>query len=249
MKAMILAAGLGTRLGVLTRDVPKALVPLNGTPLMEILILRLKRFGFNEVTINVHHYGQQIIDFLKNRNDLGVKISISDERDRLLDTGGAIKKAMSLLGDDEPVLIHNVDVITSLDPGALMNHHVHSNALATLCVQQRSSSRYLFFNNEDRLCGWKNEETEETKGMTSLIKKAFSGIHVIGPHFFEKASRQACFPEKEDVFSIIDVYLCLAASEKVLGYDHTGDTCIDIGKSRQLKAVEEWMKMERPADS
>ena len=242
---MILAAGLGTRLGALTRDVPKALVPLSGIPLLEILILRLKHYGFNEITINIHHYGQKILDFLKNRDDLGMKINISDERDRLLDTGGAIKKAMHLLGDEEPVLIHNVDVISSLDPIALMDYHLHSGALATLCVQERSSSRYLFFDSNDLLCGWRNQESGEAKGMTSLKRRAFSGIHVIGPHFFEKVSRHGCFPEKTDVFPVIDVYLCLAALEKVLGFDHTGEPWADIGKSLQLKAVEEWMKKER----
>ncbi len=252
MKAMILAAGLGTRLDPLTRNMPKALVPLNGTPLLEILLARLKQYGFQEIIINVHHFGQQIIDFLKSRNDFGIKISISDERNRLLDTGGAVKKAMAFLGDSESFLVHNVDVVTSLDLRALMTHHMHSGAIATLCVQERSSSRYFFFTEDDRLCGWKNENSGEEKGMISgfnpLKQRAFSGIHAIGPRFFEKASLHGCFPPGQDVFSIIDVYLCLAASEKVLGWDHSGTTWFDIGKYQQLKAAEAWMNMESLTD-
>lgn len=253
MKAMILAAGLGTRLYPLTRNMPKALVPLNGTPLLEILILRLKQSGFQEIIINIHYLGQQIIDFLRSRNDFGIKISISDERDRLLDTGGAIKKAMSFLGDGEPFLIHNVDVVTSLDLQALMKHHLHSGAMVTLCVRERSSSRYFFFTEDDLLCGWRNEESGVEKGITSgsnpLRQRAFSGIHVIGPRFFEKAIAHRCFPPEQDVFSIIDVYLCLAASEKVQGLDHSGTVWFDIGRYQQLKAAEAWMIMERPTDS
>jgi NDP-sugar pyrophosphorylase family protein len=253
MKAMILAAGLGTRLYPLTRNMPKALVPLNGTPLLEILILRLKQFGFHEIIINIHHLGQQIIDFLKSRDDFGIRISISDERDRLLDTGGAVKKAMPFLGDNEPFLVHNVDVITSLDLHALMTHHLQSGALVTLCVQERSSSRYFYFTADDLLCGWKSVGSGEEKGMTSgsvtLRQRAFSGIHVIGPGFFDKAFSPGCFPPEQDRFSIIDVYLCLAASEKVQGFDHSGTAWFDIGRFQQLKAAEAWINMERPTDS
>lgn len=250
---MILAAGRGTRLYPLTRDIPKALVPLNGTPLLEMQLRRLRQCGFHEVIINIHHLGQQIIDFLKSRDDVGMKIMISDERDRLLDTGGAIKKAMSLLGDSEPVLIHNVDVVTSLDPGALLKRHLQSGALVTLCVQQRPSSRHFLFTDDDRLCGWRNQETGEEKKVTSgcipLKQRAFSGIHAIGPGFYEKVSMHRCFPEKQDVFSIIDAYLCLAASEKVLGFDHSGSVWFDIGRDQQLKAAEKWLNMERPTES
>ena len=253
MKAMILAAGLGTRLDPLTRKMPKALVPLNGTPLLEILVLRLKQCGFREIVINIHHHGQQIIDFLETRNNFDIKIDISDERNRLLDTGGAVKKAMAFLGDGEPFLVHNVDVITSLDLRALMTHHTRSGAIATLCVQERSSSRYFFFTEDDLLCGWKNEGSGKEKGMTSgsgpLKQRAFSGIHAVGSRFFEKAMLHGCFPPDQDVFSIIDVYLCLAASEKVQGWDHSGSPWFDIGRYQQLKAAEAWMNLERPTDS
>ncbi len=242
MKAMILSAGMGTRLYPLTKQIPKALIPLHGIPLLEIVIQRLKEFGFNQLIVNIHHHGQQIIDFLGERDNFGLTITVSDERDRLLDTGGALKKARTLLGDEEPVLIHNVDVISSIDLAAVMKHHDQSGALVTLCVQDRSSSRYFRFSSDDRLCGWTNRKTGEEKwvrrGMVPVKQRAFSGIHVIGPHFFEMASSCRCFPEDTDVFSVVDVYLCLAATGKIMGYDHTGDAWTDIGKPLQLKAVE-----------
>ncbi|MBP6979287.1 MAG: nucleotidyltransferase family protein [Bacteroidales bacterium] len=252
MKAMILAAGRGTRLYPLTKDTPKALIPLKGVPLLEILILRLKQFGFDQITVNIHHHGQQIIDFLESHDHFGVTLSISDERDCLLDTGGAVKKAKTLLGDQEPVLIHNVDVISSLDLAALMRHHVQSEALVTLCVQERPSSRYFYFSPDDRLCGWKNHQTGEEKRVQPAaqpeIQRAFSGIHIIGPHFFQQASRHGCFPADKDIFSIVDVYLCLAAKEKVVGYDHTGDEWTDIGKPMQLKTMEDLITRERSSE-
>jgi NDP-sugar pyrophosphorylase family protein len=249
MKAMILAAGMGTRLLPLTRDIPKALIPLNGVPLLELQIERLKRFGFNELVINIHHHGQQIIDFLRDLHMTDVMIHISDEQDKLLDTGGAVKKAMSLLGDDEPVLIHNVDVITSLDLAAFMNHHRQTEALATLCVQQRHSSRYFIFRPDDRLCGWTNHSTGETKWVASTERtchqKAFSGIHVIGPHFFSNVEQHRCFPDHTEAFSIVDVYLCLAATGKVMGFEHSQDLWMDLGSRERLKAAEDRLKQTK----
>ncbi|HNS18484.1 MAG TPA: nucleotidyltransferase family protein [Bacteroidales bacterium] len=249
MKAMILAAGRGTRLHPLTEKVPKALIPLDGIPLLEILILRLKQSGFDRITLNVHHFGQQIIDFLESRDHFGLSIDVSDERDCLLDTGGAIKKAMPLLGDGEPVLIHNVDVISSVDLAALVRHHVQAEALVTLCVQERASSRYFYFSSDDRLCGWKNLKTGQEKRVQTDAnpdkQRAFSGIHVIGPRFLEMVARHHCFPANMDVFSIVDVYLCLAAKGKVIGFDHTGEAWTDLGNPQQLAKMEESITRKR----
>lgn len=242
MKAMILAAGLGTRLLPLTRDIPKALIPLNGVPLLELQITRLKRFGFNELVINIHHHGQQIIDFLESHRFFGLTIRISDERDLLLDTGGAIRKAKPYIEDDQPVLVHNVDVITSLNPADFMRAHLQSEARVSLCVQKRDASRYFYFGEDDQLCGWKNTVTGEEKWVRppalSDRALAFSGIHIIGPRFFSKAETLHCFPGHTDVFSVVDVYLCMAGSERIMDYDHSGDLWMDLGRPEDLKAAE-----------
>lgn len=243
MKAMILAAGLGTRLFPLTRDIPKALIPLNGVPLLELQVNRLKRFGFNELVINIHHHGQQIIDFLESQQSFGLTIHISDERDLLLDTGGAIRKARPWIEDDQPVLVHNVDVITSLDLAGFMKSHLQSEARASLCVQQRDASRCFYFDEDGQLCGWKNKTTGEEKRVRppALTDRAlaFSGIHIIGPRFFGKAETLNCFPGHTDKFSVVDVYLCMAGSERIMGYDHTGDLWMDLGRRENLKAAED----------
>jgi NDP-sugar pyrophosphorylase family protein len=241
MKAMILAAGRGTRLRPYTDTMPKALIKVNGTPVLEILIRKLTASGFDKLIINIHHFGEQIVDFLGSRRFPGVDISISDERDLLLDTGGAIRKAASLIGDDEPCLIHNVDVISDLDLGVLMSHHRQKNNMVTLCVRQRPSSRYFHFNEENRLTGWENTKTSEEKlvnqGKPGIRKLAFSGIHVIGPGFFHRVQSGGCFPDVTRVFSIVDVYLCLAANARVSAFDHSGGLWIDIGTSRNLEAA------------
>ena len=156
---MIFAAGLGSRLKPLTDNMPKALVPVAGKPMLEHVILKLKEAGFDQIVINIHHLGQQIIDFLQANNNFGVKIYISDERDYLLDTGGGIKKAALFLQGDEPFLVHNVDILSNVDLKQLYQQHVNNNALATLLVSQRQTSRYLLFNQENKLCGWRNHAT------------------------------------------------------------------------------------------
>ena len=156
MKAMIFAAGLGTRLKPLTDSTPKALLPINGKPMLEHVILKLKDAGFHQIAINVHHLGDQIINFLAANNNFGIQIHISDERDYLLDTGGGIKHAAAFLQGNEPFLIHNVDILSDIDLRALYNHHIETNPLATLLVSKRNTSRYLLFNKENKLCGWRN---------------------------------------------------------------------------------------------
>ena len=156
---MIFAAGLGTRLKPLTDHMPKALVPVAGKPMLEHVILKLIAAGFNEIVINVHHFANQIIEFLKEKENFGITIHISDETDCLLDTGGGIKKAASFFTDGEPFLVHNVDILSNTDLKSLYDYHINSNNDATLLVSSRKTVRYLLFNAQQDLCGWINKDT------------------------------------------------------------------------------------------
>lgn len=215
MKAMIFAAGLGTRLKPLTDNTPKALLPINGKPMLEHVILKLKNAGFDQIAINIHHLGDQIIDFLAANNNFGIQIYISDERDYLLDTGGGIKHAAPFLQGDEPFLIHNVDIISNIDLRALYNHHLETNPLATLLVSKRKTSRYLLFNKENKLCGWRNRETGEVKSFYPYFdpnqykEYAFSGIHVLSPKIFD------WMEEWTGKYSIINFYLSICAKTDI----------------------------------
>ena len=157
MKALIFAAGLGTRLKPLTDTMPKALVKVGGKPMLEHVILHLKEQGFCDIIINIHYLGEQIIDFLKANHNFGINICISDERSEVLETGGGILKAADFLEDDEPFLVHNSDILTNIDLRGLYQQHIENKADATLLVGQRDTSRYLIFNHEDTLCGWINK--------------------------------------------------------------------------------------------
>ena len=190
MKAMIFAAGLGTRLKPLTDHMPKALVPVAGRPMLEHVILKLKAAGFNELVINIHHFGEQILDFLRANQNFGLTIHISDERDCLLDTGGGIRKAEPFFRGNEPFLIHNVDILSDTDLKALYEYHRQSGNDATLLASRRKTIRYLLFDDEKRLCGWINKDTLQTKPEGFAYNPehhheyAFSGIHVISPSLF-----------------------------------------------------------------
>jgi NDP-sugar pyrophosphorylase family protein len=233
MKAMIFAAGLGTRLRPITNEIPKALVPINGIPLLEIAIRRLKHYGCTQIIINIHHFGAQILDFLAKTQNFGIEIAISDERDLLLDTGGGLKKAAWFL-QDAPFILLNADVITNLDLGAFYQTHLNSNNLATLAVRQRSSSRYLLFDAQGQLRGWRNEKTGEQRLVRALDTAglqdwAFSGVQVISPAFFTALS------EANSVFSIIESYLKAANTESIKAYPHQNDIWLDVGKIPQLE--------------
>lgn len=184
---MIFAAGLGTRLRPLTDHTPKALVSVAGKPMLERVILRLKEAGFNDITVNIHHFGEQIIGFLRANNNFGVTIHISDERDMLLDTGGGIKKARPFLDGDEPFLVHNADILSDINLAEFYRHHRESDAEATLLVSRRQTSRYLLLDDANRLHGWINKSTGETKPEGFSFREdrykemAFGGIHVISP--------------------------------------------------------------------
>lgn len=231
MKAMIFAAGLGTRLRPLTNDRPKALVEVNDMPLLEIVIRRLKHFGFQDIIINIHHFGDLIVDFLKKKNNFGIKIEISDERDLLLETGGGLKKAAWFFDKETPFLVCNADILTDLDLKKFYDFHLKNNGLATLAVRNRPTSRYLLFDeNNHELAGWTNEKTGEykwSKLTQKVLKRAFSGIHIIDPKIFE------LMPNK-DKFSIIEVYLEAAKNHSIFGYLHDEDIWLDVGKPESL---------------
>ncbi len=233
MKAMIFAAGLGTRLRPLTDNKPKAMVEINGMPLIEIIIRRLKKFGVTDIIVNVHHHAHLIIDFLKEKNNFDINIVISDERELLLDTGGGLNKAKDFFSDGKPFFVHNVDIISDIDLKKMYDKHVKSGAVATLSTRHRATSRYLLFNKKNTLFGWMNVKTgkmilcKKKKGKLSL--RAFSGIHVVSPDLFD------AMPEGKDVFSIIDVYLAAAAYQKIMGYPHEKDVWMDVGKVENLE--------------
>ena len=233
MKAMVFAAGLGTRLRPLTNDKPKALVELGGMPLLEIAIRRLKHFGCKEIIVNVHHFAGLIIDFLEEKKHFGIQIEISDERDLLLDTGGGLKKAAWFFDDGNPFLVCNADILTNLDLKSFYENHLKQDALATLAIRNRDTSRYLLFDeNTFELNGWKNIKTGEVKWCRvqreGIVNRAFSGIHVIDPKLF------SLMPD-ESVFSIIDVYLSSAREHRIVGFPHDDTIWLDVGKPEALE--------------
>lgn len=234
METFILAAGLGTRLKPITDSLPKALVKINGIPLLEILIKRLVKFSADSIVINIHHFGEQIIDFLESKNNFGLNISISDERELLLDTGGGLKKASSLLNGTD-FLIHNVDIITNLNLRSFFNFHLNNGNIATLAVQKRNSSRYFLFDGNKLLCGWENIKTGEKiisrKPEGSLNRYAFSGIHAGSSNLFP------LMPVK-DVFSIVDFYLSIAKTHQITYFDHSDTGFVDLGKIDNLANAE-----------
>ena len=239
MKAMILAAGLGTRLRPLTDDRPKALVEVAGRTLLEITITRLREFGVREVIVNVHHFAAMLTDYLREKNNFGMRIEISEE-EILLDTGGGLKKAAWFFceEDPEPFILHNVDVISTIDLRRMLDCHTGSHALATLAVQQRPSSRYLLFDEQMRLCGRrlvKEQKTELVKSSSPVHELAFSGIHVISPRFLGKMS-------EEGAFSIVSSYLRLAGEgERIVAYRADGDYWRDLGTPESVAlAAEDW---------
>ncbi|MDR2234467.1 MAG: nucleotidyltransferase family protein [Tannerella sp.] len=241
MKAMILAAGIGSRLQPLTEETPKALIPVGGVPMLEHIILKIKAAGFDYIVINIHHLSEQIIDFLSSKKNFGVTIEFSDERDYLLETGGGIKQASRLLSGNEPFLVHNVDMFTDVDLTAMYNSHINSNALATLLVSNRRSSRQLLFNGEGRLCGWRNRQTGEVKSHfpqfdpSKYLEYAFGGVHVISPEIFR------LMEEWTGRFSIINFYLSICPKHQIRFYTEDNIQLIDAGKPRGLEEAERWL--------
>lgn len=241
MKALVFAAGLGSRLKPLTDNMPKALIPVGGKPMMEHVILKLKAAGFDEIVINIHHHGQQIIDYLESKDNFGIDIHISDERGYLLDTGGGIKHARKFLDGDEPFLVHNADILSNIDLKQFYENHP-KESVATLLVSERKSSRSLLFGKDNRLYGWQNHETGEIKSpypdfdLARYNAYAFGGIHVISPEIFE------WMEEWTGKFSIINFYLSICAKAKIYAYPLSNLQLMDIGKPETLAQAEEWLK-------
>lgn len=261
---MLFAAGLGTRLRPLTNDRPKALVEVNGITLLEVAIRRLKAAGCRELIVNVHHFAEQVIDFIEKNRQFGIQIAISDERGQLLDTGGGLKKAAWFFDDGQPFLVCNADVLTDMDLAHFYQKHIESTAIATLAVRRRSTSRYFLFDEKMHLCGWQNAKTGEEKlavGSWQLaassqqmadkeanipshlipayLPYAFSGLHAISPALFN------WMPAGDGPFSIIDVYLEAAQTGLILGHDHSTDEWLDVGKPEALPAAADFLKKNR----
>ena len=234
MKAMVLAAGLGTRLRPLTNDRPKALVEVAGQTMLEITLKRLRAFGVDEVIINTHHYADMIRDYLKARNSFGMRISISRE-DVLLDSGGGLRKAASFFLDgsmEAPFLVHNVDVISNIDFAQMVRFHLEQEALATLAVQARHTSRPLLFDHDGHFRGRASHGTPADPGMQAL---AFAGIHVITPRIFGGMTENG-------VFSIIDSYVRFARGEKIMGFRADEFYWRDLGRPENVEQAERDIK-------
>lgn len=232
MKGMILAAGLGTRLKPFTEKHPKALLPVNGKTLLQRNIEYLQTYNVKGVIVNVHHFAAQIIDAIQQNDGWGSQVITSDETNMVLETGGGLKKAAAYLQDSsESFVLMNADILTDLNIDELKKIHQQSGALATLAVTERTTSRYLLFDENNVLCGWLNEKTGEQKGKTGN-KKAFSGIHIISPKIFDHIT-------EEGKFSMIDLYLRLAAEGCTINcYDHSDGLLLDVGKPESIAIAE-----------
>jgi NDP-sugar pyrophosphorylase family protein len=227
MKAMIFAAGKGTRLEHLTKHTPKALVKTGDITLLEHVIRKLKQAGVTEIIINVHHFYDQIIDFIE-KNNFGLKICFSIEEDALLDTGGGLKKASWFFDDGKPFFIHNVDVISDINLQEMYDFHCKENAMATLAVRNRTTQRYFLFDKNNHLCGRENLKTNEcillpdSPPKTELNRLAFSGIHIVSPQIFD-------YMPTKDIFPITELYLNISPC-KILAYQHDYGNWEDMGK-------------------
>ncbi len=240
MKAMIFAAGLGTRLGELTKIKPKALVEINGIPLLEIAIRRLVYFGFTDIIINVYHFADQIIEFVSNYIGTA-RLSVSDERSLLLDTGGGLYKASWFFDLDEDFLIYNTDILSNLNLLELYKNHIKNKSLATLSVRNRITSRYLLFDENNLLCGWKNKKTkDEIITRNSVIKNpfAFSGIQIVNPSIFKIHQ-----PESNTAFSITNLYLELSKQNDIKACIDSSSYWSDVGKPEELELASKNMDL------
>lgn len=249
MKAMIFAAGLGTRLKPLTDTMPKALVPLAGKTLLQWQIEKLKAAGITDIVVNVHHFPDQIIDYLRENNNFGCNIQVSDERDMLLETGGGLRKAHLLLTSNlsplasSPILVCNVDILSNIDIPALLNAY-NPEEMGLVVVYPRDTQRYLLFDDNSRLRGWTNIATGEVRGplsdnrypIANTRKLAFSGMQVLNPRIFEVMEKVVA--EKGEKFSLIDLYLSIAEKEILRAFIPENYRMMDVGKINQLSEAE-----------
>lgn len=226
MKAFVLAAGVGSRMGVLTATRPKALVEIGGKPLVYWVLTRLHLAGIQDVVINVHHHAGLLIAYLEKNQWEGMRIHISDERTLLLNTGGGLKQAAPWLAGPDPVLVHNVDILTDINIPAMLSQHLQSRALATLAVRERPSARQLLWDRNGQLTGWRDIKNGQEKWVQGIEESptslAFSGVHIISPAIF------SMMPESKR-FSIIDLYLALAKNNLIQAYPHDAGIWMDIG--------------------
>lgn len=243
MRALIFAAGLGTRLRPLTDHKPKALVEVGGVPMLERVIVKLINAGIAEIVVNVHHFPDQIIDFIANRK-FPAHIVVSDERQCLLDTGGGLLAATRMLGTDSPIIIHNADILTDFDIAEMENAHVNSASAATLLVSQRHTSRYLLFDDDNQMRGWTNAKSGEvlppsllTANISHFYRKAFGGVHIVGPELLADLAYYA--KDKESSFPIMPYYIDACQRLKIDGYTPSDPFMWhDIGKPDSLAVAE-----------
>lgn len=232
MKAMVFAAGLGTRLYPLTASKPKALVEVGNITLLERAINKLRKNGAEQILVNVHHFADKMKAFIEERDYFEGTVTISDESEKVLETGGGLKKAAWFFEGGDPFLVYNADIITDFDLSSFYQKHLESGALATLAVRERETSRYLLFDESGQLCGWEHAQKNIIRmarvGHGNLSRKAFSGIHVISPEIFGKMKH-------EGVFSIIETYLDLASNNKIMAMPHDDSFWLDIGKPESLE--------------
>ncbi len=244
MKALLLAAGLGTRLQPFTLHHPKALAMVNGKTLLQRNVEYLQQQGIRDVIVNVHHFANQIIDAVNENKGWGSTITISDETDAVLETGGGLKKAAWYFEGEESFVVMNVDMLTDMPLSKMMAQHQSNQPLATLAITDRVSSRYFLFNTTNQLCGWRNTTTQEEKGAVlgydaiqkqALQQKAFSGIHVINTKLFNRIQQQG-------KFSLVDVYMSLCADYTIEGFNHSDSLLIDVGKPESIIKAETLFK-------
>ena len=234
MKAMIFSAGLGTRFKPWTDKHPKALALVNGKPLLQHNIEYLQRYSINDVVINVHHFADQIIEAVKQNSGWGSNILISDETNEVLETGGGLLKAKDLLQNGKPFVTLNADFLTDLNVANLIEFHKNKKSLISFGITNRKTSRYFLFDEDNRLCGWRNTTTGEEK--ISIVKDnlrqmAYSCVVVFQPEIFE------LIPQRGK-FSLVETYLSLAADYPIYGYDHSGDKLVDVGKPESVAIAE-----------
>jgi N-acetyl-alpha-D-muramate 1-phosphate uridylyltransferase len=236
LKAMILAAGLGSRLKPWTDIHPKALAIVNGKSLLQLNIEYLQRYGIQEIVVNVHHFADQIIEVIEKNNGWGSRIIISDEKEEVLETGGGFLKAAPLLHNANPIVLMNVDILTDMNLQSMISYHQEKKPLATLATTNRETSRYFLFDQENNLCGWRNVKTGEERPPNYIMKekktaRAFSGIHIV-------ESRILSLIKQRGKFSIVDVYLDLMQEEIIKSFDHSENRFIDVGKTGSIAKAE-----------
>lgn len=236
MKAMIFAAGLGTRLKPITDNIPKALLEIKGKTLLEILLNKLKRLEINSAVVNVHHFAPLIVDYLKKNHNFGMDISISDESEQLLDTGGGLIFASKYFGTNDNILVHNSDILSSVNFKKLEEIHTATSPLISLIVNKRQTSRYFLFNDNNELCGWQNIQTGEkiivNDGSLNLTPKAFSGISIINSKVFELYN-------KNGKFSIVKMFLDLAQDNVIKSIDISDAKWFDVGKINDIENIKQ----------